>query len=282
MSWSDLRVAVMAAMLLLTRVAATESDGFILGFGGEADTAGGRAVAAFGDLGVTKKTWLSAMLAQTMTGSGPRSLDTVYAGLAIDHWFEPVGIRVAAAYWGDDEILDSTDLRTSIYFRNEALSISADYERRNFDLTIGANVLPRPRVIEFYGDGYGAKARLVVGDATALSLGGMGYSYSRDISLQPDIDILRIFSSSRLGLMNSLLDYRFSAGIDWSVGSRTIDLQLERWQTVIDQGYVDSIGAGLLTPVNQFSDVELRFSYDYSDTFGKTITLSVFYYFFGA
>jgi hypothetical protein len=281
MSWSDLRVAVMAAMLLLTRAAAAESDGFIFGFGGEADTAGGRAVAAFGDLGVTKETWLSAMLAQTTTGSGPRSLDTVYADLAIDHWFKPAGIRVAAAYWGDDEVLDSGDLRASIYFRNDALAITADYERRNFDLTIGANVL-RPRVIEFYGDGYGVKARLVVGDATALSLAGMGYSYSRDISRQPNIDILRIFSSSRLGLMNSLLDYRFSAGIDWSVGLRTIDLRLERWQTAIDQGYVDSIGVGFLTPVNQFSDVELRFSYDYSDTFGKTITLSVFHYFFGA
>jgi hypothetical protein len=281
MCWSDLRVAVTAALLLLTRVATAESDGFILGFGGEADTAGGRAVTVFGDLGVTNETWLSAMLARTTTGSGPRSLDTIYGDLAIDHWFEPVGIRVAAAYWGDDEVLDSSDLRASIYFRNDSLSISADYERRNFDLTIGANVLPRPRVIEFYADGYGAKARLDVGDATALSIGGMGYSYSRDINLQPNVDFLRIFSSSRLGLMNSLLDYRFHAGIDWSVGLRTIDLRLERWQTAIDQGYVDSIGVGFLTPVNQFSDAEMRFSYDYSDTFGKTITFSVFYYFFG-
>ncbi len=267
--------------MLLARVVSAESDGYILGFGGEADTAGGRAVAAFGDLGVSNETWLSAMLARTTTGSGPSSLDTIYADLAIDHWFEPVGIRVAGAYWGEDEVLDSGDLRASIYFRNDALSMSADYERRNFDLSIGTNVLPRPRVIEFHADGYGGKARLVVGDSTALSVGGMGYSYSRDINLQSNVDSLRIFSSSRLGLMNSLLDYRFHAGIDWSVGLRTIDLRLERWQTAIDQGNVDSIGAGLLTPVNPFSDVEMRFSYDYSDTFGKTITFSVFYYFFG-
>jgi hypothetical protein len=281
MCWYESPVFATTALLLLTGVSAAESDGFILGFGGEADTAGGRAVAVFGDLGVTRETWLSAMLARTTTGSGPRSLDTVYADLAIDHWFEPAGIRLAAAYWGDDEVLDSSDLRASIYFRNDSLSISTDYERRNFDLTIGTNVLLRPRVIEFYADGYGAKARLDVGDDTALSLGGMSYSYSRDINLQPNIDILRIFSSSRLGLMNSLLDYRFHAGIDWSVGLRTIDLRLERWQTAIDQGYVDSIGVGFLTPVNQFSDAEMRFSYDYSDTFGKTITFSVFYYFIG-
>lgn len=266
---------------MLTGGAAAETDGYIIGAGAEADTAGGRAVTVFGDLGVTNETWVSGTLAWTTTGSGPRSLDTINADLAVDHWFEPLGIRVAAAYWGDDEVLDSSDLRASIYFRNDALSISADYERRNFDLTIGASVLPRPRVIEFYADGYGAKARFDVGDATALSVGGMSYSYSRDINLQPNADILRIFSSSRLGLMNSLLDYRFHGGIDWSVGLRTIDLRFERWQTAIDQGTVDSIGTGFLTPVSQSSDAEIRLSYDYSDTFGKTITFSLFFYFYG-
>jgi hypothetical protein len=280
MSWSDLPI-VAAAIMLLTHDAAADSDGYILGFGGEADTAGGRAVAVFGDVGVTKDTWLSAFLARTRTGNGPTSLDTDLADVAIDHWFRPLGIRLGVAYWGDDEVLDSGDLRASIYFRNDALSVSADYERRNFDLTFGTNVLPRPRVAEFHGDGYGAKARFAVGDATSFSFSGMGYHYSRNINLQPNIDVLRVFSTSRLGLMNSLLDYRFSAGIDRSLGLRIVDLRLERWQTAIDQGRVDSIGAGLLAPVNQFSDMEFRFAYDYSETFGKTITLSVFYYFFG-
>lgn len=281
MCWFDRRLVIAAAMLALPAGAVAEIDGYILGFGGEADTAGGRAVTVFNDVGVTKDTWVSAVLAGTTTGSGPRALDTVYADLAIDHWFDPVGVRVAVAYWGDDEVLDSGDLRGSVYFRNETLSLSADYERRNFDLTIGANVLPRPRTVEFHADGFGARARVVVGKVTALSLGGISYNYSRDINLQPNTDVLRIFSSSRLGLMNSLLDYRYHAAIDWSAGPRIIDLRLERWETAVDRGTVDSIGAGFLTPAGPFSDVEMRISYDYSATFGKTITFSAFFYFFG-
>lgn len=282
MCWFDWRGIAAVSLMSLPLIVAAEIDGFIIGIGGEADTAGGRAVTVFGDVGVAKNTWVSAMLARTDTGSGSRSLDTFYADLALDHWIDPVGVRVAAAYWGDDEALDSADLRGSAYFRNETVLVSADYERRNFDLTIGANVLLQPRVLEFHADGYGARTRLVVSKGTALSFGGMGYDYSRDINLQPNTDLLRIFSSSRLGLMNSLLDYRYHAAVEWSAGQQLFDLRLERWQTAIDQGMVDSIGAGLVTPAGTSGDVELRISYDYSDTFGKTITFSAFYYFFGS
>ena len=42
----------------------------------------------------------------------------------------------------------------------------------------------------------------------------MDYRYSRDINLQESIDILSFFSTSRLSLMNSLLDYRASGGME--------------------------------------------------------------------
>ena len=279
MSWFR-RLVTATATLLCTPLAFGDGQGLVLGFGGEGDTAGGRAATLFADVGLGSRTWISGMLATARTGGGPATLETRYADLAMDHWFAPVGVRLGAGYWGDDNILDSKDLRGSLYFRNEAISLSANYERREFDFTFSLDLLRRPRVVEFYSDGYGANARFKVNDTVALSLDGMIYDYSRDINLQPNIDILRIFSTSRLALMNSLLDYRVGAGIDWTFGLRNVDLRVEQWQTAIDQGRVDSIGIGFLTPTSDFNDVEFRASFDYSEDFGKTMTFSVYFYFY--
>jgi hypothetical protein len=270
-----------AALWLHAGVAAADGDGFILGFGGETDTASGRAATVFGDLGLTRHTWLSSLLAKTTTSGALGSLDTLYADVGVDHWFEPLGIRLGGGYWGDDRILDSNDLRGSVYFKNDAISISADYERRDFEFTINNILLPAPRTIGFYADGYGINARFDASDTVAITLGGMYYGYSRNINLQPNVDLLRIFTTSRLGLMNSLLDYRVSAGIGWTLGLQDVDFRIERWQTSIDQENVDSIGIGVTTPAGQSSDMEFRVSYDRSRNFGDTLALSVYYYFFG-
>jgi hypothetical protein len=221
------------------------------------------------------------LFAQTTTSGALGGLDTLYADVGVDHWFEPLGIRLGGGYWGNDRILDSNDLRGSVYFKNDALSISADYEHRDFEFTFNSILLPAPRTIGFYADGYGISTRFDASDTVSITLGGMSYSYSRNINLQPNVDLLRIFSTSRLGLMNSLLDYRVSVGIGWSLGLQNIDLRIERWQTSIDQENVDSIGLGITTPAGQSSDMEFRISYDRSRNFGDTLALSVYYYLFG-
>jgi hypothetical protein len=274
-------IVVFAALMPLARPVLADSNDVILGFGGETDTASGRAVAVFADLGVADRTWLSATIAGTRTGGFAGGLQTLYADLGFDHWFDPIGFRIGGGYWGDDELLDSNDFRASVYFRNSKTMVSVDYEWRDFDFTIVNDFLPAPRVFEFSSEGYELSTRFELSDAVSFSLGGMSYKYSRDINLQPNIDVLRRFSTSRLGLMNSLLDYRVTASIDRSFGPRSISLVLEQWQTAIDQGIVNSIGAGLLTPMGNLSDLEFRLSFDESDDFGSTLTLSAFFYFFG-
>ncbi|MDH5502350.1 MAG: hypothetical protein OEY72_14740, partial [Gammaproteobacteria bacterium] len=131
-------VAAVAALLLQAAIASAESDGYIAGLGGESDTAGGRAATVFGDISLSEKTWASALIARTSTGGEAGGLETWYVDAGVDYWFEPLGIRFGGGYWGDDTILDSNDLRASIYFRNDELSVSADYERRQFDFAFGA------------------------------------------------------------------------------------------------------------------------------------------------
>ena len=276
-------VWALAATLLLSVSLAHAQGGFIAGLNVELDSADGRAAGGFLDYGFTDSTWLSIGLARTNTGGPLGGLETLYADTALEQSFGAFGIRAAAAYWGDDEILDSNDGRISAFYRGERASISIDYERRSFDFVIEPLLTDRPdRTVEFTADGIGGVGRLRTGDKTSLFASGMAYDYSRDIRLTDNIDTLRFLSSSRLSLMNSLVDYRFNVGFDYSIGQHTVDLSFSQWQTAIDGSRVNSIAIGLLTPAGYNSDFDLRLAFDESETFGSTVALAIGLYFFGA
>ena len=83
---------------------------------------------------------------------------------------------------------------------------------------------------------------------------------------------------SRLSIVNSLVDARVSAGVEFSFGNRSLDLRFARWRTEVDQGDIDSIGIGFLTPISDAADIEIRAAYDDSDNFGGATVLSFFLY----
>jgi hypothetical protein len=123
--------------------------------------------------------------------------------------------------------------------------------------------------------------RVQFGDRLVFRLSGMFYEYSRDIRIQPDIDALRFLSASRLSLINSLLDYRLNAGVEYRFGLRSVNFSVGRWKTAVDQGKVDSFGVGFLTPMSNRTDIEFRLSFDDSENFGNTTALTVYLYYFG-
>jgi hypothetical protein len=255
--------------------------GYVLGLGAAADTEDGRAITAFGDFGVGENTWLSGTFGSTETNGIAGGFSTTFADVGIDHYFNPVGIRLSGAHWGDSDILDSDDVRASLYYRDDIASFSADYERRNFDFIFGSLLLDERRKAEFHADGWGLTSRIQVSDRITVRLSGMHYGYSRDIRIQPEIDVLRFLSASRLSLMNSLIDYRINAGMEFRFGLRSIDVSAGSWKTAVDQSKVDSYTIGFLTPVSDRTDIEFRFSFDDSENFGNTTALTVYLYYFG-
>jgi hypothetical protein len=277
----NLNLAAISCSILMMPFAGARAEGFVLGLGAEADSANGRAISAFGDWGVGDHTWLSA----TISGYEVDGIDdrrrTTFAGVGIDHWLDPAGIRLGASYWGNSDILDSTDLTASVYYRNESFLLSVDYERRDFDFVVLADFAELRRTADFSADGLGIGGRMPLGAKTSIQFGGIAYEYSRNIRLQPDIDVLRFLSSSRLSMVNSLIDHRIGAGIEFAFGLRSLDLTAGSWQTAVDGGRVNSISVGYLTPVTDRTDVELRLSFDNSDNFGHTTAFSIYVYYFG-
>lgn len=271
----------LSALLVLVIVESALAEAFVLGVGAEADSADGRALTAFGDFGVAEKTWLSATVSSYETDNVFGGMRTTLADAGIDHWFKPVGIRAGASYWGNSDILDSVDLNASLYFRGENFMLSANYKHRDFDFVILSDFPDLRREVGFTADGWGLTSRFPLGKSVSLHMGGMQFDYSRNIRIQQDIDSLRFLSSSRLSMINSLIDHRVNAGLEFKFGLRSIDLTAGSWQTAVDGGKVNSFSLGFLTPLSDRTDAEFRFSYDDSESFGNTTALSVYLYYFG-
>lgn len=272
------RLVVLAIYLVLAPV--VEAAGYVVGIGAEGDSVEGRAISAFGDFGFGENTWLALAAGVSRTEGFLRTNDTRFVDAGIDHWFKPVGIRLGGSYWGNPDILDSRDIRASIYARGKTGSISLEYEKRYFEFDLQSDAL-RGRTAEFRADGWGLNGRVELSEKISFLIGGMAYDYSRNLRLQPDIDLLAYLSSSRLSMINSLIDQRFNAGLEFDFGLKSVDITAGRWQAAMDGSNVDSYSLGFLTPVSDRLDMEIRISRDDSETFGSTTALSVHFYYFG-
>jgi len=255
--------------------------GYVIGLGAEGDTSDSFAYSAFGDFGLTEKTWLSVTAAKAEAQGAISELNTLYGDIGLDHYFDPIGIRIGAAYWGDDDILDSVDIRGSLYMRTDAITLAADYERRNFDFLFQLAPLLERRQVEFEADGYGLNFRAKASERVNLFIRGMIYDYSVDLTRLQNISDLNFLSASRLSLANSLLDHRVDTGIEFKFGLKLFSLEAGTRQTAIDNGRVNSYSVGFLFPVSDASDIELRVGYDDSDNFGGTTVFSFFWFFYG-
>ena len=272
-------MAFLLALLLSSNAFA--GDGYIIGLGAEGDTSDSLAFSTFGDFGLSEKTWISVTAAKAQAEGVFSQLNTLYGDIGLDHFFDPIGIRIGVAYWGDEDILDSVDTRGSIYLRTKSVTFAADYERRNFDFFFDLQPLLQRRQVEFEADGYGLNIRAAASTRVNLFIRGMSYDYSVDLTNLQSISDLNFLAASRLSLANSLLDHRMDAGIDIKFGLKLLSLEFGRRQTAIDGGRVGSISAGFLFPASDASDIELRLGYDDSENFGGTTVFSFFWFFYG-
>ncbi len=269
--------------MLVAGNAWSAGNGYMIGGGVEADAADGMAASVFGDVGVSEKTWISAAMVRSSSKLlNGDDLNTVYGDLGIDHFFTPVGIRAGVSYWGDPDILDALDWRGSLYLRGTRGTLAGEFDFRNIDFTIPRTDTFPGRTISFDASGVGLTARLDLTDAVSLHLSGMDYDYSINLRLDPSrVELIRLLTATRLSLINSLVDYRASAGLGIDIGSRHLQIDIASWRGAVDGGRTKSATVRLLMPMSGSSDIEFGVGYDDSELYGDTTFFSVFLYFYG-
>ena len=270
-------------MLLITVEALAADDGFMIGGGLESDNEDGLSAALIGGFGITEKTWLSGGIAKSSVElSSGRDLETVYADLELDHHFDPVGIRVGLAYWGDSDVLESNDWRAALYWRNDSVTISGEYEYRDFDFIIPSTDLASSRKLEFDADGIGGSLRFKLGEHVSLRLRGMSYDYSVPFRPVDNVDAARLFSVSRLSLINTLVDHRANITLGIDQGLKRWEIDVATWEDVILASRTDSVTLRFLAPMTDQTDIEFGLGYDESELYGDVVFFSLYVYFYGS
>lgn len=276
MSWSRC-----FALLLLSGNAWAAGE-YVIAGGVQGDSADGIAAALLGDLAVGEATWLSAGVARSSVELPIRGeLETSYADIGVDHFFDPAGVRLGLAYWGDSSVLDSTDARASLYFRAARGSVSFDYEFRDLELQIPETNFFRGRRVNFDANGFGLGARLDLSDSVDVRFKGMSYDYGINLRLDPNRDIVNLISVTRLSLLNTLVDYRVSVILGMDFGLKRLEFEAAQWEGAVEGSRTNSYSVRFLAPIGNRSDIEFGLGYDDSENYGEVTVFSVFLYFYG-
>jgi hypothetical protein len=270
------------AVILLLSGNCWAAGEYVIAGGLEGDSTDGLAAALFGDLAVGEETWLSAGFARSSVDLPIRDeLETWYGDVGLDHFFDPAGVRLGLAYWGDNSVLDSTDARASLYFRGGSGSLSFDYEFRDFELELPESDFIRRRQTNFNANGYGLGARLDLSENVDVRFKGMSYDYSVNLRLDPNRDIVNLISVTRLSLLNTLVDYRVSGSLGIDFGLRRLEFELAQWKGAVEGSTTDSYSVRFLMPIGKRNDIEFGLGYDDSENYGDVTVFSIFLYFYG-
>ena len=268
--------------MLLVSASACAADGYMMGGGAESDSDGGLSTTLIGGVGLGLDTWLSAGVAKSSVDlvSG-RKLDTLYADIELDHFFDPIGIRVGAAYWGDSDVLESNDWRGAMYFRNDKAALSLEYEFRDLDFVIPSRDFLASRRVMFDAEGFGASARINTSENTSLRLRGIKYDYSIPFRPVENLDAARLISVTRLSLINTLVDHRASVSLSIDQGLKNWDIELSTWESILDRSRTRSLTVRYLMPMTDKTDIELGIGYDDSELYGDVTFFSLYVFFYG-
>ncbi|MDX1481663.1 MAG: hypothetical protein R3315_08310 [Woeseiaceae bacterium] len=269
-------------LLLLLIPALAVGDGYILGAGLQADDADGAGATLFGDFSIGERTWLSTAVGRNTVElpSGTES-ETLYADIGVDRRFDDVGMRLTVAYRGDSDLLDSLDLRGTLYARGENGSLDFEVEYRDFEFELPPlDFLPRT-TFPFHAIGVGVTGSVNVGDNLDFYLGAKHYDYSVPFRRQESDRLRPLLALSRLSVFSSLVDWRMSAGVGIDAGNQRWSLDLAAWHGAIDNSDNESITLSFLTPLTSRIDVEFGIGQDRSNLYGDVTVASLLLFVYG-
>ncbi len=211
--------------------------------------------------GVTENTWLFVSAGRSTSPADRADISTDDILVGVDHSFGIVGATLELEQWGEDNAVESSDVRGSIYLHGDRYNVGIEHERRDIDLTF---FLPGPRdrriarSTSLTGEGTGIFFRADLTDWWRVYGSAREYDYSRPLAILPRLDVLNLLSTSTLTLANSFLDDEQYLGFEWRAGDKLFNLGFGSNTSAVDRSELDFVSASFLFPVSYRVDLEFN------------------------
>jgi hypothetical protein len=281
---SSWRFLVVSTLLWVPVATLADGPPWALGLGAQLDVHGSASTVASFDIAATKTTWLRASGALGSSPNDRGDIQTTTLSAGFDQSFGPMGLTLDFQRWGDPDLIESDDIKASIYFRGSALTVALLAERREFDVTFsvtGPAGEVFSRTVGFKGDGWGLRLMAKPSERWRFFAAGRKYDYSANLAALPRIQLVDFLFSSTLTLANSLVEFETSVGVERSFGDRSLSLTYARDRSAVDRTYLESLDIGFLFPVSKRVDLELSLGISDSQDFGGETFGGIYLFFYG-
>jgi hypothetical protein len=220
--------------------------------------------------GVTPKTWLSFAAGSSSSPADQANVTADTLAAAVDQRFDHIGIAFEVEHWGDPDVLESEDLRGTLYFDSERFRIGFSYESRDIDVPftltgpLGRTI---SRNVSVGADGLAVDIRVKPADRWQLYFGAKEYDYERDLSVLPRIDRLNLLSASTLTLANSFVDHARMLAAEREIGRALVTVSYTHDESAVDGSRLETLDAAVLFPIGARVDLEVNVGNGRSDFF---------------
>ncbi len=255
-------VPLLIGTAVLAQSSASEPGGaWLLGVAGQVDTESNDSLLATFNWGVTEGTWLSFTAGRSSSPDDRGGVDADTLVASVDHRFGAVGVALAIERWGDEDALETSDWRGTVYYGPERYRIGLAYEHRDIDIpftTIGPLGGRLDRTAELSSDGVRIDVRVQPAAGWQIYFGATEYDYDRDLAPLPRIAQLNLLSASTLTLANSFLDHERLIGFDREIGAKLLTVTYTTDSSAIDGTEFETFDAALLFPIGKRVDLEVN------------------------
>jgi hypothetical protein len=241
---------------------------WVLGVGAQVDEESNDSLLGTFNWGVGDGTWLSFSAGRSRSPAERANVDadTLVAGL--DHSFGTVGVALELERWGDEDALETSQWRGSVYYEPERFRIGLAYEQRDIDIPftiVGPLGARFSRTAELSSDSLGVDVRVQPADGWQIYFSATEHDYDRDLAPLPRIALLNLLSTSTLTLANSFIDHERRIGFDKELGSKLMTFTFTTDRSAIDGSQFDTFDAALLFPIGRRVDLEVNLGSGRSD-----------------
>lgn len=243
-----------------------------IGLAGHVDERSNSSMLLSFNWGVAADAWLSFAADRSSSPADRASVAATGFSARVDHRFGLIGTTFEIERWGDSDALESQDFATSLYFFGDRFRVDLVLERRDIDIHFSP-LLDRAitRTVGMTSDGQGLSGRVELAPRWQLYGTFMHYDYSRDLSLLPRIDALRLLSTSALTLANSFVEEEAGLGVERELGASLLNFAYHHDRSAVDGSRLESLNLAVLFPVSRRIDLELNIGSSRSEYFGNDI-----------